>query len=267
MNPNPSKKTPPRRWFSGKAVLITGGTSGIGRAAALAFARRGAGVSFCGLDERQGKALEKELAETGVRARFSPADVTSAGAMERLVKETAASFGGLDVAFNNAGVNHPPALAGEIPPKTFERVIAANLAGVFNAMRAELWVMAKRKAGCIINMASILATQPSRWMAAYSASKAAVVSLSQNAAEDYRDTGVRIYAISPGSVDTPMYRRALEEIASRPERYAGGLPKGGRPLSAEEVAEQVLRLAAPETAPQSGTNLVIPGGGDIPFSS
>lgn len=267
MNPGTPKQHPPKDRFSGKAVLITGGTSGIGRAAAAAFAKEGAAVSLCGLDERQGRAVEKELAGRGGRVRFAAADVRDAKAAQRFVEDTASAFGRLDIAFNNAGVNHPPALAGEISPGTFDQVVAANLAGVFYAMRAELSVMAKSGEGCIINMASILATRPSRWMAAYSASKAAVVSLSQNAAEDYREQGIRIYAISPGSVDTPMYRKALQEIASHPERYAGGLPEGGKPLSAEEVAQQVLRLAAPETAPVTGTNLVIPGGGDIPFSS
>lgn len=252
----PTPETPAfRNWFTGKSVLITGATSGIGRAAALAFASRGASVSFCGLRADWGQKVEAEIAKGGGFGKFIPADVRDPTEMERLVEASEALFGPLAVAVNNAGINHPPRRLAGLSPGAFADVIATNLNGVFFAMRAELARMAPRGQGCIINTASILARRPSGWMAAYSASKAGVVSLTETAAEDYRASGIRVYSLSPHAIATPMFDKALSEIGGDPAKYAGGLPKGGKGIPPETVALAILKLAHPETAPESGADI------------
>lgn len=248
-----TKSNKPR--FLNKSVLITGATSGIGAAVVRAFAGEGALVTFCGREVDLGEKVVAEINKSGGVCRFVPADVRIFSEVENLVATAVRDFGGLDIAFNNAGINHPPNRAGDIPPGEFEDVIATNLTGVFFAMAAELKVMTPRREGCIINTASILSERVSGWMAAYSASKAGVVALSQSAAEDYKPIGIRIYSVSPGPVDTPMFHKALKEIAGDASKYAGGLKP---PLLPELVAEAVLKLADTQTAPPTGVNLLLP---------
>lgn len=244
--------------FSGKSVLITGGTSGIGKTAAFAFALEGAAVTFCGRREKLGAKVQSEIEATGGKALYVKADVRKSQDMDRLVDKALTAFGGLDIAFNNAGINHPPHWAGEIPPDVFHDVMATNFEGVFYAMESELKVMVPQHKGCIINTASILSEKVAGWMSAYSASKGAVVSLTKSAALDYRDLGIRIYAISPGPVDTPMYHKALKEIAGDPAKYAGGLPKRGKAQSPEAVVRAVIEMATDNSPFETGTNRLLP---------
>lgn len=238
--------------FSGKSVLITGGASGLGAACVRAFSSEGARVSFCGREDDLGRALAKELSLKGRAVIFSHADVR--------VEEDMATFtggaGGIDIAVNCAGRNNPPNRLADIPPKEFRDVLETNLFGVLNAMRAE--ILAMPKGGVIINVASILSEVPSGWMAAYSTSKAAVVSLTQAAAEDYRDQGFRIYAFSPGPMATPMFDQALKDIAGDTGKYAGGFPEKGRAMDPAKAAKAILDLADLETAPPTGTNFLLP---------
>lgn len=244
-------------WFRDKCVIVTGATSGIGRATALAFAHVGAKVVFCGLREDWGVELEHLIIKGGGVSKFISADVRNPWDMKNLAAAAEAAFGPLAVAVNSAGISHAPHRLADLPAETFSDVIATNLHGVFYAMRAQLGRMTARRAGCIINVASLLTTRPSAWMAAYSASKAGVVSLTQTAAEDYRGWGVRIYALSPHAVATPMFDRALQDIAGDASKYAGGLPQDGRGLSADMVAERILALAHPDNALPSGSNVVM----------
>lgn len=257
MIPSPAGTHLRRDLFRGQCILITGATSGIGRASALAFAAEGAAIVFCGLRADWGAEVEGEIAARGGRGKFFPADVRNPSEMERLVESAEALFGPIAVAVNNAGINHPPHRLADIPPATFGAVIATNLNGVFYAMRSELARMAPRRDGCVINVASALAGRFSGWMAAYAASKAGVVSLTQTAAEDYRPFGIRVYSISPHAVATPMFEKALDDIGGEAAKYAGGLPPGGRGFPPERVAAEILRLADPATGPASGTDLVL----------
>ena len=247
-------KTQENKRFLGKTVVITGGTTGIGAAAVRAFVAEGAQVFFCGREDDLGKSLEEEITKEGGKAYFVHADVRDVNEVKYFFEKARETLGGIDIAFNNAGINHPPNLTGDIPIDEFEDIIATNLNGVFYAMREELKTMTAGGGGCIINTASFLSEKVSGWMAAYSASKAGVLALSQSAAEDYKDQGVRVYALSPGPVDTPMFHKALREIAGDESKYAGGLRP---PLAPERVAEAVLMLADANAAPPSGTNYLI----------
>ncbi|MHA1543936.1 MAG: SDR family NAD(P)-dependent oxidoreductase [Alphaproteobacteria bacterium] len=241
--------------FSGKSVLITGGTSGLGAATAVAFARGGAKVAICGREENLGNEVLSEIETLGGKGFLSIADVCSVGEMESFVKDVVDLHGGLDIAINCAGRNNPPNRLADIPSEEFQDVLQTNLGGIFNAMRAEIPELEK-SGGVIVNVASILSEIPSGWMAAYSASKTGVVALTQSAAEDYREKGIRIYALSPGPMATPMFEQALRDIGSHPEKYAGGLPEGGRAMDPSHVAQAILDLADPASGPKSGTNLI-----------
>ncbi len=247
-------KTQTNKRFFGKTVVITGGTTGIGAAVVRAFVAEGAPVFFCGREDDLGKNLETAITKEGGKAYFFHADVRNVSEVKRFFEKALKTLGGIDIAFNNAGITNPPNLTGDIPIDELEDIIATNLNGVFYAMREELKTMAPGGGGCIINTASFLSEKVSGWMAAYSASKAGVLALSQSAAEDYKDYGVRVYALSPGPVDTPMFHKALREIAGDQSKFAGGLRP---PLAPERVAEAVLMLADAKTAPPSGTNYVI----------
>ena len=240
--------------FVGKSVAITGGTTGIGKAAVNAFVAEGASVFFCGREDDLGKALEAKITKAGTRATFLHADVRNVSDVKQFISAANKAHGGIDIAFNNAGINNPPNRVGNIPVSEFDNIIATNLSGVFYAMSEELKIMAATGEGCIINSASFLSEKVSGWMGAYSASKAGVLALTQSAAEDYKDQNIRIYAISPGPVDTPMFQKAMEDIAGDESKYAGGLRP---PLSPGQVADVVLMLADVKTAPPTGTNHVL----------
>lgn len=240
--------------FAGKSVVITGGTTGIGKAAVMAFVAEGASVFFCGREDNLGAALEVKIRKAGGGATFIHADVRRPSDLKIFFMAAVKTNGGIDVAFNNAGINNPPNLTGDIPTREFDDIIATNLSGVFYAMHEELRIMGEAGQGCVINTASFLSEKVSGWMAAYSASKAGVLALTQSAAEDYRDQNIRIYAISPGPVDTPMFKKALQDIAGDESKYAGGLRP---PLSPGQVADVVLMLADARTAPPTGTNHVL----------
>lgn len=244
-------------WLRDKCVLVTGATSGIGRATVFAFARAGARVVFCGLRDAWGAEIENLIGQRGGLGKFIPADVRKPAEMTNLVAEAEATFGPLVVAVNSAGVSHAPYRLADLPTDIFSEVVATNLHGVFYAMQAQLRIMSMRRAGCIINLASRLTACPSSWMAAYSASKAGVVSLTQTAAQDYQDRGVRIYALSPHAVATPMFDQALRDIDGDSSKYAGGLPKDGKVTAPESIAQQILVLAHPENTLASGSNVIV----------
>ena len=245
--------------FTGKVVLITGGGSGIGRATALAFAREGAAVAVAG---RRHEALEQTvrlIKDAGGQASAVTADVSSPADAERLVAATADRHGGLDIAFNNAGILQAGPLA-DMDPAAWDRQIAVNLTGVFLAMKHEITHMRASGGGVIVNTASSLgAHMRLPFLGAYAATKAAVSALTRAAAREYIADGIRINAISPGPIDTPMSLRPGESGADRDERLAGALP-AGRAGTVAEASAAVLWLASPEAGFTVGHDLVIDGG-------
>lgn len=250
------------RRFAGHPALVTGGTSGIGEQIVRRLVKEGAHVAFCGLDDDGGQALEQHLCEGGGVARYIRADVRSDAEMARLVAQTVAQFGGLSLAVNCAGISHLPLRLADIDPTVWRDVMATNADGVFYAMRHEIPAILSHEgtngSGAIVNIASILGAKGSPWIAAYGASKHAVIGMTLSAARDYATMGLRINAVSPGPVDTPMLQRALLDIGDDHTKYAGGFPPSG-PGRSDDVASAVLFLLSREAAYINGANLLVDG--------
>lgn len=240
--------------FTGRIVLVTGGTSGIGRATALAFAKEGASVTIVGRDRARGEAVALEC---GGDAVFLQADLAAAKACADTVAATVRRFGRIDIAFNNAGFQERRAPLHEQPDEVYDRVFGTNLRAVFALMRAEIAAMLPQRRGAIVNNASVSGVRnPNPGLALYSASKAAAISLTRSAAMEYAPQGIRINAVSPGRVETPMMLASgIADMAA----VAAGLPlrRLGTP---EEVAQAVLFLASDKASFVVGQNLGVDGG-------
>lgn len=245
--------------FTGKTVLVTGGGSGIGRAAALAFAAEGAVVAVAGRRPGPLDQTVRLIKESGGQASAVAADVSLAADAQRLVAAVAERHGGLHIAFNNAGIIEAGPLA-DMDDAAWDRQVAVNLTGVFLAMKHEIKHMRASGGGVIVNTASNLgAHMRLPFLGAYAATKAAVSALTRAAAREYIADGIRINAISPGPIDTPMSLRPGETEADRDKRLAGALP-AGRAGTVAEAAAAVLWLASPEAGFTIGHDLVIDGG-------
>jgi len=240
--------------FRDRAVLVTGGTSGIGRATSLAFAREGARVAVVGRDKARG---DEVAAECGRGSVFLRADLANAAACGDVVAQVVAKLGRIDIAFNNAGFQERRAPLHEQPDAVYDQVFDTNLRAVFLLMKAEIAAMLPRGRGSIVNNASVSGLRnPNPGLALYSASKAAAISLTRSAAMEYAPQGIRINAVSPGRVETPMM---LASGIADMSAVAAGLPlrRLGTP---EEVAGAVLFLASDEAAFVVGQNLGVDGG-------
>jgi NAD(P)-dependent dehydrogenase (short-subunit alcohol dehydrogenase family) len=246
--------------FTGRAVLVTGGGSGIGRAVALAFAREGARVAVAG---RSPAALDETAALVGAvggSAVALTADVTRSRDAERMVTQAVGRLGTLDVAVNAAGVLVAPGPVGDMAEEDWRRTVDTNLTGLWLSMKYEIAHMRAHGGGAIVNIASTIgAHRRAAGLGAYAATKAAVSALTRNAALDHIADGVRINAVSPGPVDTPMSTRPGETAAAKAARLRTALPLG-RASTTAEVAAAVLHLAAPEAASTVGTDFVLDGG-------
>jgi NAD(P)-dependent dehydrogenase (short-subunit alcohol dehydrogenase family) len=253
--------------FANKVVMITGGTSGIGRAAALAFAREGARVTFCGRREALGREAEREIRAAGGTARYIRADVRIEADVQRFVDFTVAQFGRLDVALDNAGITLEKPLH-EYSSSEWDDVLNTNLRGVFFALKYQIPVMLAQQGGTIVvtSSSNAIATQAKR--GAYAASKRALVALVQAAALDYGSHNIRINAMLPGTTDTALVRRVagMEDVpdavwhAAAAEWAKSHAPGLGRMANPEEIAEFALALASDEHPFLTGAALVIDGG-------
>jgi NAD(P)-dependent dehydrogenase (short-subunit alcohol dehydrogenase family) len=245
--------------LDGKVALVTGGASGIGRAAALAFAAAGARVVVADLGESAGQETTSLVRAAGGEALYVTADVRTGSEVDALIARTLERFGGLDCAFNNAGIEGDLRPTHEHDEASFGRVIDVNLLGVFRCLRAEVPAMLARGGGAIVNTASIAGLIGAGGFAAYVASKHAVVGLTRAAALDYGKAGIRVNAVCPGVIRTPMLDRIEEQMPGVIEGLGAAIP-AGRLGTAEEIADAVVWLCSPASAYVNGHTLTVDGG-------
>jgi NAD(P)-dependent dehydrogenase (short-subunit alcohol dehydrogenase family) len=244
---------------TGQTALVTGAASGIGRAAALAFSAAGARVALLDIDSAGGTAVAEEIHRSGGEAIFLRCDVTSTEGVAKAHQDSIERFGAIDWAFNNAGVEEEQARLAEASEALFDRTMAINVKGVWLCMRAQLAHMAARGSGGIVNTASVAGLVGAPMHAVYAASKHAVIGLTRSAAAEYGKRGVRVNAVCPGVIRTPMLERAIE----REPRVGDSVRKLhpiGRIGEAEEVAKAVLWLCSGAASFVTGHALTVDGG-------
>jgi NAD(P)-dependent dehydrogenase (short-subunit alcohol dehydrogenase family) len=245
--------------FSGQVALVTGGSSGLGLATARAFAEARAAVVIADVNETTLSTASDDLTAAGHRVLGVRCDVSDEDSVAAMVKATVDTFGRLDMAFNNAGIQVPPSDAADEPAEVFDRVNAINLRGVWACMKHELGQMRAQGSGAIVNCSSLggLVGLPGR--AAYHASKHGVIGLTTSAALEYAPRGIRINAICPGTIETPM----VADMAAKGEldrTAAAAATPIGRLGQGDEIAASVLWLCSPGASFVVGVALPVDGG-------
>lgn len=242
--------------LAGKVAIVTGGSSGIGRAIALAFAHAGAKVVVSDLGDTEGERVASEIRDAGGDAIFVHADASNPTDCEALVSRARREFGALHIAVNNAGIGGPSAPVGAYPVDGWERVIAVNLSGVFYGMRWQIPAMLEAGGGAIINMTSIFGQVGYANAGAYVAAKHGVVGLTRTAALEYGTRNIRVNAIGPGFIRTPLIEHlGAEVLDALAAKHA--LARLGE---AHEVAALTLWLASDQASFVTGAYYAVDGG-------
>ena len=245
--------------LEGKVALVTGGGSGIGRATCLAMAREGAKVAVADVVVEGGQETVRLIQDAGGEAIFIKADVSNAAEVEAMVRQTVASYGRLDCAFNNAGIEGPVCSTAEYTEEDFDRVVAIDLTGVWLCMKSEIPVMLEHGGGAIVNTASVAGLVGFQGISAYAASKHGVNGLTKTAALEYAKAGIRVNSVCPGVIETPMVKRAFEKSPAMEEGAAMMEPVGrlGQP---EEIAQAVVWLCSDAASFVTGHPMTVDGG-------
>ncbi|WP_068093020.1 glucose 1-dehydrogenase [Novosphingobium rosa] len=245
--------------FAGQVAFVTGGASGMGLATAKAFAQAGAAVALVDVNAHAAQIEAEKLFAAGHRALGIGCDVSDEAQAAAAVEQTVAAFGRLDMAFNNAGIQVPPTDAADETAENFDLVNGVNMRGIWTCMKHELKVMREQGSGAIVNCSSLggLVGLPSR--AAYHASKHGVIGMTKSAALEYAPRGVRINAVCPGVINTPMVAEMLETQREAMDEFLKLQPIGRLGL-AEEIAASVLWLCSPGASFIVGVALPVDGG-------
>jgi NAD(P)-dependent dehydrogenase (short-subunit alcohol dehydrogenase family) len=243
--------------FSGKVVLVTGGGSGIGRATSLLFARHGAKVVIGDVDPAGKETVEIIKRDKG-EATFVQTDVRKANEVQNLIATAVKTYGGLNCAFNNAGVLPPMSMLADVEETDFDKTFDVDVKGVFLAMKYEIQQMLKTGGGVIVNNASVAGLIAEKGISAYVGAKHAVIGLSKAAAVEYASQGIRINAIAPGLVQTPMTKHWHDDQPTR-QFFEANTPIG-RFAQPEEIANMVLFLCSDLASFAAGHTFAVDGG-------
>ena len=244
--------------FDGKVAVITGGSSGIGRATAIKFAALGAKVVLAARGEERGEAVATEIRETGGKAIFVRTDVTVESEVESLVREAVEAFGSLDIAFNNAGLWSALGPTHEIDEESWDRELAVNLKGVWLCLKHEVIQMLQHGGGAIVNDSSAGGLKGAASAAAYSDAKHGVIGLTRSAAVEYGARGIRVNAVCPGFIATPM-TQFMSDDPETISRVVSAYPVG-RVGNPEEIANAVTWLCSEDAAFVTGIAMPVDGG-------
>jgi NAD(P)-dependent dehydrogenase (short-subunit alcohol dehydrogenase family) len=245
--------------YSSKVAFVTGGANGIGRATALAFAREGANVVVADLSEKGNQETARMIEELGGRVLAVKCDVSRAEEVKAALDKAVNEFGGLDFAFNNAGVEQPLSAIADVTEDEWDRLMRINLRGVFLCMKHEIPLMLRQGGGAIVNTSSGAGVKGIKDQAAYCATKHGVIGLTKSAALDYAQSNIRINAVCPGIIATPMMERFTGGTHEGEQRVIAQEPVGrmGKP---EEIAAAVVWLCSDAAAFVVGHSMVIDGG-------
>ena len=242
-----------------RVALVTGAATGIGRAAALAFAHEGADVVVADIDDERGNKVAAEVEAVGVHAMFVHADISSPDEVDELVNRTVERFGRIDYAFNNAGIEGTPAPTDECTRENWDRTIATNLTGVFSCMHAEIPKMLAQGGGVIVNNASVAGLVGFAGIPAYTASKHGVVGLTRNAALDYATRNIRVNAVCPAS-STPRWSGGSRTTTPKHMQELTKTEPIGRLGTPDEIADAVVWLCSDRASFVTGQAIAVDGG-------
>jgi NAD(P)-dependent dehydrogenase (short-subunit alcohol dehydrogenase family) len=245
--------------FKGKVALVTGAASGIGRACAIAFAREGAKVVVGDRKVKEGEETVKFIEETGSKGLFVQTDVSQEAQVKNLIEQTLATFGRLDYACNNAGIEQSISQFTEITETTYDQIMGINVKGIWLSMKYEIPALLQNGGGAIVNVSSSTIYRPVSGVPIYIASKHAIIGLTKATALEYAQSGIRINAICPGAVDTELLGRIFPG-ETRYREIVSQMHAMGRIGQVEEIANGVIWLCSDQASFMTGQPLVIDGG-------